>query len=404
MIQDLPNTDLKKFQYNLPEEKIAKFPLKERSDSKLLSYQKGTIEHHQFKDISKLLPENATLFFNNTRVIPARLHFYKETGALIEVFLLEPVSPTPDVASAMLIKGQCQWKCMIGNLKKWKDNIPLSLYLDEVPTISALIVDRDEQIVEFNWKSNHSFVDLLQIAGKIPLPPYIRREVSETDKERYQTVYSAQEGAVAAPTAGLHFDDKVLANLHLKGIKTDYLTLHVSAGTFQPIKSDNIMKHPMHHEQVTVTKTNLESIMASDHIIAVGTTSLRTLESLYWYGVDLLLKNKQDFHIEKLRPYVLNESLPNAKTAIKAVLDYMTDTGLDEISGSTEIFIFPGYSFKICNGLVTNYHLPGSTLILLIAAFIGEDWRKVYEEALQNNYRFLSYGDSSLLIPLPSSG
>lgn len=394
---------LNDYKYDLPEDKIAKVPLKNRSDSKLLAYKNGTIAHTQFHQIDKYIPDDSLLVFNNTRVIPARLHFVKDTGALIEIFLLEPMAPTTEVASAMLVKNQCSWKCMVGNLKRWKEGYTLKMVLESSGIeLQAELADREEQIVTFNWSTEEEFVHVIEAAGKIPLPPYINREVTYEDQERYQTVYSQFDGAVAAPTAGLHFDQGVFANLKQKGIQVDYLTLHVSAGTFQPIKEDNVLNHKMHGEQVIVTLENIDNLMAKDFIIAVGTTSMRTMESLYWYGVKLL-QGKRDFVIEKLQPYELDKaSLPSKQESLQAVKDYMLETQVNQLTGHTEIFIFPGYEFKICKGLISNFHLPGSTLILLVAAFIGEDWRQVYQAALANDYRFLSYGDSSLLIPVHS--
>lgn len=401
--KELPPISLNDYKYDLPDKRIAKFPLKERMNSKLLVYNSGKVEHAVFRNLSDYIPEDAALFFNDTRVIPARLHFRKETGAHIEVFLLEPLQPTRDVAQSMWIKGSCQWKCMVGNLKKWKDDQVLELVLpmhDQPVTLKARVVDRSTQIIEFTWDDDYTFVDVIQAAGKIPLPPYINREVSEEDKERYQTIYSHHEGAVAAPTAGLHFSDQVLEKLQQKGVTLNYLTLHVSAGTFQPVKEENVINHPMHSEQVVITMKNIDALLENPKVVAVGTTSMRTLESLYWYGVKILLKNDAGFNIEKLLPYQFEGSaLPTAHDAFKAVKKLMTETNRQTLIGHTEIFIFPGYEFKVCKGLITNYHLPGSTLILLVAAFIGENWRKVYEEALNHDYRFLSYGDSSLLWP-----
>ncbi|MCG8390257.1 MAG: S-adenosylmethionine:tRNA ribosyltransferase-isomerase [Cytophagales bacterium] len=391
--------DLKEYHYDLPEDRIAKFPLPERSQSKLLVYDKGHISHHSFFEIDQKLPGDSLLFFNNTRVIPARLHFYKDTGAHIEVFLLEPFAPTKDIASAMVVKKNCQWRCMVGNLKKWKPGQSLFLSLENDTTLSVEVVDREEQVLQFSWDSDDPLVDILQNVGKVPLPPYIKRELAEEDKERYQTVYSEKEGAVAAPTAGLHFDEPTLENTRKKGITLDHLTLHVSAGTFQPIKVENVLHHPMHYEQVEVSKSNVKNLLENEQVVAVGTTSMRTLESLYWYGVDLVLQNKTQFDVEKLRPYQQETGLPTTQQSLEAVWEYMDKNNLEKLGGLTEIFIVPGYHFKVCKGLITNYHLPGSTLILLIAAFIGEDWKKVYQQALNNDYRFLSYGDSSLLIP-----
>ncbi|MEM7110428.1 MAG: S-adenosylmethionine:tRNA ribosyltransferase-isomerase, partial [Bacteroidota bacterium] len=306
--------------------------------------------------------------------------------------------PTSDVPSAMLVKGNCSWKCMIGNLKKWKDGQTLELPLMDNIKIQATITDREKQLVNLSWNGDLAFVDVIQLVGKTPLPPYIKREVHESDKEKYQTVYSKKQGAVAAPTAGLHFNDEVLKDLSQKGIKTSFLTLHVSAGTFQPIKVNDITKHQMHHEQVEVTRENVEQLKRSKTVISVGTTSMRTLESLYWFGVDLVVKGQATFNVKKLRPYQDDLNLPSRKELCEAIITHMDERGLDKIGGSTEIFLFPGYDFKFCDGLITNFHLPGSTLILLVASFIGKDWKSVYEYALKNQFRFLSYGDSSLLM------
>lgn len=389
--------NLRDYFYELPENRIAKKPLANRTDSKLLHYNKGEISHYTFKEITNLLPDNAHLIFNDTRVIPARLHFTKSTGALIEIFLLEPLEPTSEVASAMLVKNKCQWRCMIGNLKKWKEDVILEKSLDDATILKAKLIDRAEQIVELDWGSDLEFVHIVEAAGKIPLPPYINREVTFEDKERYQTVYSNFQGAVAAPTAGLHFDDSIIGSIKNSGRMIDYLTLHVSAGTFQPIKVENAIEHHMHSEQIVISRQLIDNLLSNNFTVAVGTTSMRTLESLYWYGVKLL-ENDQRFFIEKLYPYQ-NHMEVSREDALNAILLHMSNKKLDQITGVTEIFLFPGYHFRICKGLVTNYHLPESTLILLIACFIGDDWRKVYQEALTKNYRFLSYGDSSLLIP-----
>ncbi len=389
--------NLKDYTYQLPENRIAKKPLENRSDSKLLHYEKGKIEHTSFSDIASLLPTKTHLIFNDTRVIPARLHFTKNTGALIEIFLLEPLKPVSEVARAMIVKEKCQWRCMIGNLKKWKDDLILTKELAPDLVLNVKILDRQLQIVELDWNKDIEFVKVVELAGKIPLPPYINREVTFEDVERYQTIYSKSQGAVAAPTAGLHFDNLVIKDIQNKDINIDYVTLHVSAGTFQPIKVENAIEHDMHSEQVVITRQVIENLLEHDSTIAVGTTSMRTLESLYWYGVKLL-SGISNFEIEKLYPYE-NHKPVTRHQSLKAILDYMTEIKTEVITGNTEIFIFPGYKFRLCNGLITNYHLPGSTLILLVAAFIGEDWRKVYNQALQKDYRFLSYGDSSLLIP-----
>ncbi len=400
MDEKMKSINLEDYKYELPEEKIALAPLPNRVDSKLLVFNKGNISHERFSNVTAHIPADAHLFFNNTRVIPARLHFLKDTGALIEIFLLEPHAPTKEVASAMLVSGKCVWKCMIGNQKKWKEGQQLSLKLTDGSTIlTAYIIDREAQLVEFSWNSIEPFVQIIEMAGKIPLPPYINRDVNEEDLTRYQTVYSKFNGAVAAPTAGLHFDEQIISQLENKGVNIDYLTLHVSAGTFQPIKATNVVDHQMHSEEIIITKANIENLLESNFVVAVGTTSMRTLESLYWYGVKLL-KGETEFKIHKLDPYqTKKEAIPTKQKALQAVLSFMEMHGFNSLTGQTEIFIFPGYEFKICNALITNFHLPGSTLILLVAAFIGERWREVYNEAIANDYRFLSYGDTSLLIP-----
>lgn len=399
-VQNLNQDD---FYYELPEERIAKFPLKERDQSKLLFYKHGELAHHRFYNLPELLPQNSLLFFNNTRVIPARLFFKKPTGAYIEIFLLHPLSPSGILPLVMQTEGRCEWKCMIGNLKKWTESLPLVLELEvqqEPVTLTAELTDRENMHVRLSWNKSIRFIEVLKACGEIPLPPYINRKAEKEDAERYQTVYSHKEGAVAAPTAGLHFTEKVLDNLKKAGHCTDYLTLHVSAGTFQPIKSKKVIEHNMHSEQVVVSKENIENILKNiNNIIAVGTTSLRTLESLYWFGVQIIKNNNKVFKVEKLIPYRFkDEDLPSLEEGLTAIIRLMSEQGLHELIGETEIFIVPGYKFKVCNGLVTNFHLPGSTLILLIAAFTGQAWKNIYKEALEHDYRFLSYGDSSLLL------
>lgn len=381
---------LNDFFYELPESRIAKHPPKQRGTSKLLVYRNGEVAHHQFPSIVDQLPEKATLVFNNTKVIPARIVLYKPTGARIEIFLLEPIAPSTVHEEVMLTRERCTWKCMIGNAKKWKKGASLT---NESLEFTARRTGENE--VTFEWEGM-TFSELLTEIGKIPLPPYIQREIEQEDKDRYQTVYSKLDGAVAAPTAGLHFTNEIMEELKAKNVPTHYVTLHVSAGTFQPIKTEHIADHPMHNEQIWIQRHAIESLLASSKTITVGTTSMRTLESLYWFGVRLHHK-LENFHIRKEDPYTL-EAI-GKRTALKQVLDYMDRYQLDQLGGQTEIFLYPGYTFRMCDGIITNFHMPNSTLILLIAAFIGEDWRKVYQEALANDYRFLSYGDSSLLIP-----
>jgi S-adenosylmethionine:tRNA ribosyltransferase-isomerase len=405
---------LSDYTYNLPDERIAKFPLSKRDESKLLVYQQGEITHSVFKNITDYLPKNSLLVFNNTKVIPARIHFQKSTGAIIQIFLLHPVLPTPVINLAMDVRDSCVWECMIGNRKRWKKGDVLSQIIaleGQEIEVNAEINDEEKNYIKLSWKNldltedfgdktkNRKFVDLIQTLGTIPLPPYLNRETEASDSETYQTVYSEKKGAVAAPTAGLHFTQEVLQTLEKQNIKQDFLTLHVGAGTFQPIKVENIVEHKMHNEQVVFTKKNIEKLLANlGNIIPVGTTSMRTLESIYWFGVKFLKADNSPLLIEKLYPYQ-HELLPSVEESLKAILMEMEGKNIEEITAETEIFIFPSYQFKICKGIITNYHQPESTLILLIAALIGEDWRKVYDEAMTNNYRFLSYGDSSLLLP-----
>ncbi len=387
--------NLKDYQYTLPQFKIAKYPLKKRSASKLLLYREGAISHHFFKDIVDLIPGNALMVSNDTRVIPARLVFTKETGAHIEIFLLEPVAPSPLHEETLQSRGACTWKCMIGNAKRWKANTSLRLKIKDGVILEA--TREENQHVTFRWSPHYAFSEMLQFIGKVPLPPYLGREMNEEDKPRYQTVYSKNEGAVAAPTAGLHFSDEVISQLKEKGVSMEYLTLHVSSGTFLPMKT-GIEDHPMHKEQIVVTKELIENLLNRQFVVPVGTTSMRTLESIYWYGVKISLGDPS-FKISKMMPYsAKNKSLPREES-LKEVLQEMKRQGVSKIKGETEIFIFPGYKFKICSGLVTNFHLPSSTLILLVAAFVGRDWKNIYQQALDNDYRFLSYGDSSLLFP-----
>lgn len=300
--------------------------------------------------------------------------------------------------NVMQAQHQCTWQCTIGNLKRWKEGQVLTKDVKGI-LLQASLINRKEGIVEFRWNTTQSFAEVITLVGVTPLPPYIKREASQEDKTRYQTIYSHYEGAVAAPTAGLHFTDQMFELLKAKGIETDFLTLHVSAGTFQPVKTENALEHDMHHEQVVISRKSIEHLLRTDRfIVAVGTTSMRTLESLYWFGVKLLENPENEFNITQEDPYQ-PRALPSSLEALVAIASHMDRQRLDSLSGTTSIFIYPGYSFKICQGLITNFHMPASTLILLVAAFIGEDWKKIYDEALDKKYRFLSYGDSSLLIP-----
>ncbi len=390
--------NINEYKYDLPQEKIALYPLEERDQSKLLIYRDGEITHSHFYQLDQFLPENSILFFNDTKVIPARLIFQKETGAEIEIFLLNPVSPSPLVAVAMEAKGSSQWHVVVGNAKRWTEGKPLRKKIDGV-AFTAHYIDREKSITQFNWTPEHlTFAEIVSLAGAVPLPPYLKREVEASDRERYQTIYSKREGAVAAPTAGLHFTDRVFTKLKTKKIITDFLALHVSAGTFQPVKVENATEHIMHSEQVVISKANLENLIIGDrNIIAVGTTSLRTLESLYWYGVKLHANPEAEFTIAQEEPYRNNNQNLTRKEAFENVLQKMSHDGADQLLGETSIYIMPGYRFYTVDALITNFHQPGSTLMLLVAAFVGEDWKNIYQQALKNNYRFLSYGDSSLL-------
>lgn len=387
---------LRDFSYELPEDRIPAYPLAERDKAKLLSFQGGTIDHHEFTDLPNLLPKNSVLVFNDTRVIPARLFFHRETGARIEVLLLEPANAI-DMHQVMQSAESCAWNCMIGGLKKWKDDEVLRLNIGET-LLEARLLNREQLIVELNWNSAISLSEVLDAAGKLPLPPYLHRDSEESDKDRYQTIYAEHEGAVAAPTAGLHFTPRVLAALGDNAIQQTRLTLHVGAGTFKPVKVDDPRDHAMHNEKMVVRKKSIEELLnATGPIIPVGTTSMRTLESLYVWGCKLIENPDQPFFVEKLEAYALPVIDP--KEALQAILHYMDERKLEEVMGQTEILIYPGYRFALCKGLITNFHLPETTLIMLVAAFIGDNWKKVYEAALNNDYRFLSFGDSSLLIP-----
>lgn len=381
------------YKYELPDEKIAKYPLKDRDTSKLLYSDGQKVGHKNFKDISQLIQKDTLVVFNDTKVIPARIIFHKPTGARIEIFLLEPEFPST-VEEAMHTDNDCLWKCMIGNAKRWPIGSSQSL---TVGFTNLTLKRTDENIIHFSWSDNQTFTNLIQELGKIPLPPYLNRQAEEEDKDRYQTVYSKLHGAVAAPTAGLHFTEAVLKDMDAAGIKKSFLTLHVSAGTFQPIKENNVVNHAMHREEIIITKDTLTGLLAANSIYAVGTTSLRTLESLYWYGVMLQSDSNAPFKIDKLYPYGEVPGLTR-RQALENVLQLLKEQGIDQVIGNTEIFIFPGYQFRMIDGLITNFHQPGSTLILLIAAFIGKNWKNIYEEAKENNYRFLSYGDSCLFV------
>ena len=396
---------LNQFQYDLPDNRIARFPLPQRDASKLLVYRGGQISHQRFSELPDLLPQNSFLVFNNTKVIPARLHFTKPTGAVIELFLLNPFPADQPISQAMEVTGTAIWQGMIGNRKRWKPDETLETSFATPTgdiTLTAAWHDYDQSVVHLSWQPETlTFAQLIQQAGEIPLPPYLKRDATELDRETYQTVYSKQEGAVAAPTAGLHFTSAVFNALAKRKIEHDYLTLHVGAGTFQPIKTEDIRQHYMHTEQVVYTQANLRNLLTHlDNLIAVGTTSMRALESLYWMGVKLLNNEPNPFLLDQQYAYqVPAGQQPDVHNAVTAVLQHLINSSQESVVAHTGIYITPGYQFRMCKGIITNFHQPGSTLILLIAALIGDDWKHVYKEALQNDYRFLSYGDSSLLLP-----
>ncbi len=423
---DTKHIKISDYNYDLPDERIAKFPIAQRDHSKLLVYKHGEVSDDVFHHLPTYLPQGALMIFNNTKVIQARLHFRKETGALIEVFLMEPAVPT-DYELMFQTTGHCSWLCMIGNLKKWKEG---SLKRDfEIKgnklTLSATMRRGDalgseaqkmvakgggtNYWVDFDWDNDKvSFAEILEAVGELPIPPYLNRKTEESDKTTYQTVYSKIKGSVAAPTAGLHFTDAVLKDLDAHGIDREEVTLHVGAGTFKPVKSLEIEGHQMHTEYIVVHRRSLEKLIKHEcRVIAVGTTSVRTIESLYYMGVHLLKHpeaNEDDLHVKQWDPYELSEdgNLVDGITpmqAIQAIIDYLDRNGLEALHSSTQIIIAPGYQYKIVKMLVTNFHQPQSTLLLLVSAFLKGDWKKVYDYALSHDFRFLSYGDSSLLIP-----
>ena len=398
------------YNYPLPDERIAKFPLAERDHSKLLVYNKGAVSHDIFYNLPNYLPKGALMVYNNTKVIQARLHFNKETGALIEVFCLEPIQPNDYVLNFQQTK-HCAWLCLVGNLKKWKEG-SLRKEIDVKGKKIMLTATRGEMHgtshwIDFDWNDDSiTFADILEGVGELPIPPYLNRKTEESDKKTYQTVYSKIKGSVAAPTAGLHFTDKVLKDIDAHGIEREEVTLHVGAGTFKPVKSEEIEGHEMHSEYIFVTKHTIERLLAHDaSAIAVGTTSVRTLESLYYIGVTLQSNpdaSENDLHVRQWMPYEYADSEPNpisAKQALQNIKDYLDRNALDALHTSTQIIIAPGYDYKIVKMLVTNFHQPQSTLLLLVSAFVKGDWHKIYDYALANDFRFLSYGDSSLLIP-----
>ena len=451
----IPELHIEDYNYPLTDDRIAKYPLAERDSSKLLRYEKGGVKEYIFRELPSLLPENAIMVFNDTKVVPARLHFQRPTGAHIEIFCLEPVTPN-EYNLAFAQTDKCVWKCVIGNAKRWKDDI-LSLYIPD-GTVSAAgenvtvgtneiagengtagtnetagengtagtnetagengtapaneiagaagtmglkarLIERDGQtgLVEFSWEDGSAFSRVLEVCGSVPIPPYLNRETESIDLERYQTLYAHIRGSVAAPTAGLHFTEDVLGRIRGRGIDTETVCLHVGAGTFLPVKSSNVAEHSMHREPFVVSKAFISKIASSDKkVIAVGTTSVRTLESLYYIGVSII-ETGAPVDVAQWAPYE-REYPYSTKESLEAIVKYLDANNLDSIVAGTRIIIVPGFRFRIVDNLVTNFHQPESTLILLVSAFVGGDWRTIYDYALANGFRFLSYGDSSLLV------
>ncbi len=415
------------YTYELPPERIARYPMQQRDQSKLLVYRGGAISQHTFSDIADLLPADTLLIYNNTKVIQARLRFRKDTGALIEIFCLEPHQPR-DYQDNFQQRTSCQWLCLVGNKKKWHDG-PLTLHLGTVTLRADLVGQQGTSfIIRFTWSEEPksqisnlksqtpplSFSEVLELAGELPIPPYLNRATEESDKRTYQTVYSKIDGSVAAPTAGLHFTDAVFRALDAKGIERDEVTLHVGAGTFRPVKSEQMEGHEMHSEYIFVTRRTIERLLAHGcRCTAVGTTSVRTLESLYYIGLKLMRTphlTYQQLHVTQWEPYeelgvksdelgVKSDEL--GELPLRAILSWMDRNHTDVLHTSTQIIIAPGYRYHYVERIITNFHMPQSTLLLLVSAFIGDDWRKVYQYALSHDFRFLSYGDSSLLEPNP---
>ncbi len=396
------------FAYNLPPEKIARYPLAHRDSSKLLVYKSGRITTSTYKSIDEFLPEATLLIFNNTKVIEARLLFQKPSGGVIEIFCLEPTDQYADITTAMLQTTKVSWKCLVGGASKWKHGMKLQKEISEngeTFALQAAIIGRlsDCFIIELSWQpADLSFTEILHKAGFIPLPPYLHRDVEENDKTRYQTIYAKYEGSVAAPTAGLHFTNAVFEKLAIKNIQTEFITLHVGAGTFKPVKAQTMDAHEMHAEFIDVSAEGIEKMVyhLDKTIVAVGTTSLRTIESLYWMG-QKVLNNPQatteDISVHQWEPYELKQLPVTAKDALSALLDWMKKNQLKRILTKTQMLIAPGYELKVAKGIITNFHQPQSTLLLLVAALVGLEWKNIYQYALDNDFRFLSYGDGCLL-------
>lgn len=395
------------FNYPLPDDRIAKYPLTERDQSKLLWFDKGQIQERKFFEIPDILPEDALLVFNETRVIQARLLFHKETGAQIELFCLEPVEPVGDFQLAMQQQSPVVWKCMVGNAKKWKSGkITATINIkNQNVTLHAEMKERlsDAFLVEFSWEPKEiDFLSILETAGLTPLPPYLHRQAEVSDKERYQTVFARLNGSVAAPTAGLHFTDKLLRKMAEKGIRSEKLILHVGAGTFKPVSEEKVADHEMHTEKIKVSLQTLKNLKAASDkkIIPVGTTSMRSLESLFWMALNKLHGKTNYTVVDQWAPY--ETEIPKGFTtqdALKILIQALENEEIDLLEGATQMIIVPGYQYRFAQGLITNFHQPKSTLLLLVAALVGDAWQEAYEFALNHDFRFLSYGDSCLFLP-----
>lgn len=403
MKSNMPNIFIQDYNYPLPDEKIALFPLNNRDDSKLLVYKSGKTNHQIFKDLPEFLPENGLLIFNNTKVIPARINLTKDSGTKIEVFLLKPIQGDLATQSILNRDSETIWECLVGNKKRWKVDEPIkrAIYIDSQEIVLTFHwFERTENLIRITWDEPIPFAKILEAVGQIPLPPYMEREVGAEDKNRYQTIFSKESGAVAAPTASLHFSQEVFNGLEKRGIKTSYLTLHVGAGTFLPVKEENVQNHPMHREQLIFSKEFIRNLQTHEGpYIPVGTTSLRALESLYWAGVWLIEAvdiPETGFNLPKEFPYIPRNQLIQTKDSLKKVLSFMEEKGIQEWVISTELLIMPGYQLRFCDAIITNFHQPKSTLLVLVSAIIGDDWKQVYQEAILKDYRFLSYGDACL--------
>jgi len=398
---------IKDFFYELPEARIAKYPLSQRDESKLLIYKQGEIKEDIYYHLDRHIPLSSLVVFNNTKVVEARLLFQKHTGSTIELFCLEPADEYPDITTAMAQKGKVVWKCLVGGAKKWKEEPMIKTIKTGSKEVELrakkLKKKNDYFLIELSWNdASISFAELLHIAGAVPLPPYINRTAEEIDKERYQTVYARYDGSVAAPTAGLHFTERLFKKLEEKNIHRDFVTLHVGAGTFKPVKDETIRNHEMHAEYIEVRKNFIENLLNHLHknIIAVGTTTLRTIESLYWLGVKTIIHPNivlNDLKLHQWEAYELNPACITAKQSLQSLLEWMSNHETEILMTKTQTIIAPGYNLKIADALITNFHQPQSTLLLLIAALVHDDWKKIYDYALANNFRFLSYGDGNLI-------